>query len=68
MAIWINEQIDPCGIIQACIASCNEELAKSCHQSWQEGLTQEQKEQGWVANLRTVESWEEVPVNALKIN
>lgn len=68
MAIWINEQIDPSGIIYACIASPDEESAKSCHQSWQENLSPEQKQQGWSANLRTVESWDEVPVNALKLN
>jgi len=68
MAIWVNEQLDPSGIVYACIASTNEESAKSCHESWQEGLTPEQKQQGWSANLRTVETWEEVPVNALKLN
>jgi hypothetical protein len=31
-------------------------------------LTAEQKQQGWVATLRTVSSWDEVPVNALKLN
>lgn len=68
MTIWINEQIDPSGIVYACIASCDEELAKSCHESWREGLSPQQKQQGWSANLRTVESWDQVPVNALKLN
>lgn len=68
MTIWINEQIDPSGLIHACIASCNEQAAQECHKSFQENLTESQKEQGWVARLRTVDSWEEVPVNALKLN
>jgi hypothetical protein len=68
MTIWVNEQIDPCGIIQSCIASKNEKIAQDCHQTWLNNLTDSQKEQGWQATLRTVESWDEVPVNALKLN
>lgn len=68
MTIWVNEQIDACGILYSCIASCNEEAAKDCHQTWQEKLTEAQKKEGWVARLRTVNSWDEVPVNALKIS
>ena len=68
MTIWINEQIDPSGIIHACIASCNEEHAKACHQSFLENLTPAQKQTGWVAVLRTVNSWDEVPVTALKLS
>lgn len=68
MTIWVNEQIDPCGLVQACIAGCNEDAARDCHENWLKNLTEEQKETGWTAVLRTVESWEEVPVNALKLS
>jgi hypothetical protein len=68
VTIWVNEQIDPSGIIYSCIATCDEEQAKDCHKSFQENLTEEQKLAGWVVSLRTVESWEEVPVSALKLN
>lgn len=68
MTIWVNEQIDPSGMIHACIASCNESQAKDCHESFQENLTDSQKASGWVARLRTVNSWDEVPVNALKLD
>jgi len=50
MTIWVNEQIDPCGIIYSCIA---------CYK---------QKHEGWTARLRIVKSWDEVPVNALKLS
>ena len=66
--IWVNEQLDPSGIVYSCIASQNEDQAKACHQSFQENLTPEQLEQGWQARLRTVDSWDEVPVNALKLS
>ncbi|MEK0181941.1 MAG: glycogen debranching protein [Oscillatoriales cyanobacterium] len=68
MIIWVNEQIDPSGILYACIACVNETQAKQCHDSFEQNLTPEQKQQGWVATLRTVSTWEEVPVNALKLN
>ncbi|MEB3231761.1 MAG: glycogen debranching protein, partial [Leptolyngbyaceae bacterium] len=63
-----NEQIDPCGIIQACIACADEIQAQACHEEFQAKLTPEQVQQGWVAQLRTVDSWDEVPVAALKLN
>lgn len=66
--IWVNEQLDPSGLMYACIASCNEELAQACHESFQNDLNQTQKSLGWVARLRTVESWDEVPVNSLKLS
>ncbi|MBE9043255.1 glycogen debranching protein [Pleurocapsales cyanobacterium LEGE 10410] len=66
--IWVNEQIDPGGIIHACIACLDEETANDCHQNWQSNLTEQQKQNGWVASLRTVNSWDEVPVNALKLS
>ncbi|BAY77051.1 hypothetical protein NIES25_35090 [Nostoc linckia NIES-25] len=68
MTIWVNEQIDPSGMIHACIACCNESQAKDCHHSFDNNLTQTQKSAGWVARLRTVDSWDEVPVNSLKLN
>lgn len=66
--IWINEQIDPGGIIHACIACLDEEAANDCHRNWQNSLTEQQKQSGWVASLRTVDSWDDVPVNALKLS
>ena len=68
MTIWVNEQIDPGGIVHACIACQNEEAAQDCHQNWLTNLTDAQKKQGWIACLRTVDSWEQVPVNALKLS
>ncbi|MEM7725965.1 MAG: glycogen debranching protein [Cyanobacteria bacterium P01_A01_bin.45] len=68
MMIWVNEQIDPSGIIHACIACCNESQAQDCHESFENNLTQIQKDSGWIARLRTVNSWDDVPVNALKLN
>ncbi len=68
MLIWVNEQLDPSGLLYSCIASCNEDLAKDCHESFQQNLTEVQKTLGWVARLRTVTSWDEVPVNALKLD
>lgn len=68
MIIWVNEQIDPSGMIYACIACCDESQAKDCHASFESNLTDIQKSTGWVAQLRTVKSWDEVPVNALKLD
>ncbi len=68
MIIWVNEQIDPSGILYSCIACCDETQAKECHASFEQNLTPDQKQQGWVATLRTVGSWDDVPVNALKLN
>ncbi len=66
--IWVNEQLDPAGIVYACIACLDEAAAQDCHKSWQENLTADQKDQGWTAELRTVSSWDDVPVNALKLS
>jgi len=68
MTIWVNEQLDPSGLLYSCIASCNEEIAKDCHESFEQNLTEVQKELGWIARIRTVNSWDEVPVNALKLD
>lgn len=65
--IWVNEQIDPCGILYSCIACCDEQQAQDCHESFQQNLTATQKAQGWIARLRLVQSWDEVPVAALKL-
>ncbi len=68
MNIWINEQIDSCGLIQACIATTNQQMAQDCHDNWLKELSIDQQKQGWQVIMRNVESWEEVPVNALKLN
>ncbi len=68
MTIWVNEQIDPSGIIYSCIACCDSDQAQECHNSFEKNLTEEQKASGWIARIRTVESWEEVPVNSLKLD
>ncbi|WP_107668365.1 glycogen debranching protein [Cyanothece sp. BG0011] len=68
MTIWVNEQIDPSGIVYSCIACCDQTAAEDCHQTWVNNLTEDQKKEGWVASLRTVDSWDEVPVNALKLS
>ncbi|NEQ26508.1 MAG: glycogen debranching protein [Microcoleus sp. SIO2G3] len=66
--IWVNEQVDPSGIISSCIACCDKTQAQECHESFQQNLTEQQKAIGWVARLRTVETWDDVPVNALKLD
>ncbi|MEM8640558.1 MAG: glycogen debranching protein [Cyanobacteria bacterium P01_G01_bin.54] len=68
MTIWINEQLDPIGMVYACIACCDAQMAQDCHASFEADLSTEQKAAGWQARLRTVESWEEVPVNSLKLS
>ena len=68
MTIWVNEQIDPCGIVYSCIACRNKEVAQDCYLYWQNNLTLQQKQEGWTVKLRIVKSWDEVPVNALKLS
>jgi hypothetical protein len=68
MTIWLNEQVDSSGMIHACIACCDESRAKDCHESFKQNLTDTQKAWGWEARLRTVSSWDDVPVNALKLD
>ncbi|AMA10253.1 MULTISPECIES: hypothetical protein [unclassified Picosynechococcus] len=68
MTIWVNEQIDPTGILQACIACQNEKAAKDCHEQWKQKLATDQTTIGWEAKIRTVDSWDDVPVNALKLS
>lgn len=66
--IWVNEQIDPSGLIYSCIACCDQDQANDCHDSFTSNLTPEQKASGWIARLRTVDSWDDVPVNSLKLD
>ncbi|WP_369408223.1 glycogen debranching protein [Leptolyngbya ohadii] len=66
--IWVNEQIDSSGIIRACIACCDAVQAQECHDSFEANLTAQQKQEGWFTRMREVESWDEVPVNALKLD
>ena len=68
MTIWLNEQKDGCGIIQACIATTNEKAAQDCHSNWLEKLTPQQKKQGWQVTIKIVANWDDVPVNALKLS
>ena len=68
MKIWVNEQIDPCGIIYSCIACCDEDQANACHAEFEDKLTDEQRAEGWESRMHIVESWDEVPVTALKLN
>lgn len=68
MIIWVNEQLDPTGIVYSCIACSDQKQAQDCHESFQKNLTETQKQEGWLAVLRTVESWDDVPVSALKLN
>jgi hypothetical protein len=68
MRIWVNEQIDPCGILHTCIACCDEDQAQDCHESFKQNLTDSQRSEGWTASMRQVQSWDEVPVNALKLD
>ncbi|MGF1535621.1 MAG: glycogen debranching protein [Elainellaceae cyanobacterium] len=68
MTIWINEQVDPCGLIHACIATCDRPQAEACHEEFRAKLTETQRSEGWVARLRSVDSWDEVPVAALKLS
>jgi hypothetical protein len=68
LVIWVNEQLDPCGILYSCIACCDEESAKECNQSFQENLTEAQKEAGWEVRMRVVDSWDDVPASALKLD
>jgi hypothetical protein len=66
--IWVNEQLDPTGLLYACIACANESQAQECHESFEQNLTAAQKAAGWQARIRTVASWEEVPATALKLS
>lgn len=66
--IWVNEQFDPAGILYSCIATCDEQQARDCHESFERNLTPEQRANGWRAQLRTVASWDDVPASSLKLS
>ncbi|MCM1982872.1 glycogen debranching protein [Lyngbya confervoides] len=66
--IWVNEQLDPSGLLYACIACHDQSQAQDCHQSFVNNLTDSQRAAGWTVRMRTVESWDEVPVSALKLS
>ncbi|MGI0490406.1 glycogen debranching protein [Alkalinema pantanalense CENA528] len=68
MTIWVNEQLDPAGLLYVCIACCDEQQAHDCRQSFEENLTHQQKLAGWIVRTRTVQSWDEVPASALKLD
>lgn len=68
MVIWVNEQLDPGGLVYACLATCDEEVARQCHANFETNLTPAQRAKGWQARLRSVASWEQVPVTALKLS
>ena len=65
---WVNEQLDPSGLLYACIACYDKQQAQDCHQSFSNNLSDRQKADGWIARIRTVDNWDEVPVSALKIS
>jgi hypothetical protein len=64
LTLWVNEQLDPIGLIYACVVCHDEYLARVCHKSFEENLTKEQKKAGWISRLRTIHSWDELPVCA----
>jgi hypothetical protein len=66
--IWVNEQLDPLGLLYACIACCDSQQAEACRQSFEDNLTAQQKSAGWTVRTRVMESWEEVPAGALKLD
>lgn len=68
MTIWVVEQRDPSDLLYSCIACCNEDQAKDCLDSFQRNLTDTQQAAGWQAVLKTVTSWDDVPVSALKLS
>jgi hypothetical protein len=66
--IWINEKLDSIGLMYACIACCDEQQAQECNRSFHESLLPAQKAAGWQIRMRRVNSWDEVPVNSLKLD
>ncbi len=64
--IWVNEQLDPSGLLYACIACCNEQQAIDCRNSFESNLTQKQKSAGWSVRMSIVSSWRDVPAGALE--
>jgi hypothetical protein len=66
--IWVVEQLDPVGLLYACIACYDEQQAQDCNLSFLAKLVPSQLAAGWQVRVRTVASWDDVPVNALKID
>jgi hypothetical protein len=66
--IWVNEQLDPSGLLYACIACCNEQQAMDCRQSFESNLTRQQKASGWLVRTSQISSWDDVPAGALKLD
>ena len=66
--IWVNEQLDPSGLLYACIACVNEQQALDCRASFESNLTQEQKKSGWFVRMSELSSWDDVPAGALKLD
>jgi hypothetical protein len=62
--IWVVEQLDPMGLLYACIACVDERQAQDCNSSFLAKLLPSQLVEGWQVRVRTVASWDEVPVNA----
>ncbi len=65
--IWVNEQLDPSGLLYACIACCDREQALACRESFESNLTQQQKASGWFVRTSELSSWDQVPAGALKL-
>lgn len=65
--IWVNEQLDPSGLLYACIACCNEQQAIDCCDSFELNLTPQQKMAGWLVRRSVVNSWRDVPAGALEL-
>lgn len=68
MAIWVVEQRDPSELLYSCIACCDEQQAQDCVASFQQNLSADQWAAGWKVTIKTVSSWDEVPVSALKLS
>jgi hypothetical protein len=66
--IWVNEQLDPGGLIYACLATCDTAVVQECHANFTSNLSPEQRARGWQARLRTVEFWEQVSVTTLQLS
>lgn len=68
ITIWVCEQLDPSGLLYACIACCDQAQGEECQRSFEANLTPEQKAAGWLTRLRPVKTWDEVPATALKLS
>jgi hypothetical protein len=68
LTLWINELLDPSGLLYACVICYNEYQARNCHASYEEVLTEEQRKAGWIARLRSINSWDELPVCAQSLS